>query len=226
MRDCGLAALVPIKMCLLQLAPAFNDDFAGRAHAVPARELSLLAFKALVNGKEVLDFAQCMGEHLRVVIDLAVERITFRHGQNLLIAFSLIDHPKHANWPHLNEASRKRRRLQQHQNIKRVAIAAERAGNEAVVTGIMYRGEQRAVQPKYVKLLIVLVFVDRAFWYLDHCIHKLRRMDTDGKASVILHMWTKMLAAAGGCARGRFALCCLSLPLLRSGPGWSTIVSS
>lgn len=181
-------------------ALALNDDFSCCFHTVPTGDLSLFSFKTFVNGKEVLNFAQRMGEHLRVVVDLAVERITFRHGQDLLIAFSLINHPQHANRPHLNQAARKRCRLQQHKDIERVAIAAERAGNEAIITGIMDGREQRAIQTEDVQLFIVLVLVDRAFWYFNHCIHKLRRAATDGKVGVIRHMWIKMLAPAVGCS--------------------------
>src|SRR5690349_18172289 len=65
---------------LTEALPAFDDEFAGSVCPGPAGNFCLLALKALVDGKEVLDLAQQMREDLIAFTNPAIDRIVFDYS--------------------------------------------------------------------------------------------------------------------------------------------------
>src|SRR5215510_279150 len=152
---------------------SFDDDLARGLGVCPTRQLGFLAFQAFVDGKEVLDLAQQMRKYLVAILDLLVDRIVLNYRQNFLIVFSLVHHAQQPDGADLHHAPGKAGRIHQHQDVERVAIQAERAGNKPIISGIVDGRVEGAVQAKNVKLLIIFVLVDRALGDFNHRIHTL-----------------------------------------------------
>ena len=89
------------------------------------------------------------------------------HAQHLVVAAGLVGHPEHADRAAADQAAGERRLLQQHQRVERVAVLAEGVLDEAVVGGVLGRGEQRPVQPDPAGLVVDLVLVALPLGDLD-----------------------------------------------------------
>src|SRR4029450_13407026 len=68
-------------------------------------------------------------------------------------------HPEHADRPAVDQAAGKCRLLHQHQGVERVAIIAEGALDEAVVSRVLGRGEPRPVRAHPAGRVVDLVLV-------------------------------------------------------------------
>ena len=87
-----------------------------------------------------------------------------RDADQLGVLAGLVVHVQHADRPGLDPHARVHRVLEQHEGVERVAVAAERVGDEAVVGRIGGGGEQPPVEehPAVVVVDLVLVAAARA----------------------------------------------------------------
>ena len=81
------------------------------------------------------------------------------HAEHLVVAAGLVGHPEHADRAALDQAAGERGLLEQHQGVERVAVQAEGVLDEAVVGGVLRRGEQRPVEADPAALVVHLVLV-------------------------------------------------------------------
>src|SRR5262249_15393577 len=81
------------------------------------------------------------------------------------------------------------RRFHQNQHVQGIAIQTQRLGYEAVVSGIVNRRKQGAIQAKDVELLVVLVLVHRVSGNLNDSVDTVRSTVADGKFRVIKHLF-------------------------------------
>ena len=93
------------------------------------------------------------------VAQVLLARVVGRDAEDLVVAALLVGHPEHADRAAEDQAARERRLRQQHQRVERIAVLAERVLDEAVVGGVLGRGEQRAVQADAAGLVVELVLV-------------------------------------------------------------------
>ena len=138
-----------------------RDFRLGLVAADPVGALDGLAgLELLVDLEEVLDLEAV---ELRQVVDVAQvlePRVGDRHAQHLVVAAGLVGHPVHPDRPGLDQAARERRLAdQQHQRVERVAVEAEGVLDEAVVGGVLRRGEQGPVEPDPAAVVVDLVLV-------------------------------------------------------------------
>src|SRR5438876_9943466 len=161
--------------------------FASVLGILPTNYLSSLSFQVLVHRKEVLDFELHVRIHAAKILYFFIVRIIKPDRQQLLVLYSLIDHLQHAYWPHLNYTAGKAGRVYQNQDIKRIPILAEGAGNESVITGIVHRRMKIAIETKDIKRLVVFVFVDFAARDLHYCVHFFRSVIAERQAKIISH---------------------------------------
>src|ERR1017187_6477859 len=138
------------------------DGFARFARALPPFHLRALAFEFLVDGEEVLDFAQIVREHLVDGVDLVEARIVIGYGQNLLVRLVLVHHDQDPQRTHQHEDSGIARLVDQRQDVERIAVFRQRPGNEAVVAGVVYGRIEGAVQAEHAERAIVFVLVGGA----------------------------------------------------------------
>jgi hypothetical protein len=182
-----LIAFLPIANCSHKPLLSFDNDLPRCFYTIPSGDFSFLAFQIFINREEVLDLAQLVGEDLGAVINAAIEGIALGYSQNLFVLLTLVDHAQNADRADFHETSGKTRRFHQDQHIQRIVIQAQRARDEAVVAGIVYRRKKRAVQAKDVKVFVILIFVQRIFGNLDDNIHPPGGIITDGKLYVVGH---------------------------------------
>ena len=141
-----------------------NDAFdleLGLGAADPVGALDRLpGLELLVDGEEVLDLQPV---ELRQVVDVAhvlEPRVGRGHAQHLVVTAGLVGHPVHPDRAALDQAAGERRLAdQQHQRVERVAVETEGVLDEAVVGGVLRRGEQRPVEPDPPRLMVDLVLV-------------------------------------------------------------------
>lgn len=115
----------------------------------------------------MLDLRAHVRENIVNRVNTVIARIAIRHCQNLLIVFRLIDHVQNAYGADVHQAPGEARFINQDQRVKRIAIVAERAWNEAVIARIMHGGVKRAIEPEDAEISVVFIFVRRIFWNLD-----------------------------------------------------------
>ena len=81
-----------------------------------------------------------------------------RHGDDLLVHAGVVFHQKHADRPHVDDASGNQCARVADQHVDGVAVARQRVGNEAVVAGITHRRIEEAVDDQRARVLVHLVF--------------------------------------------------------------------
>src|ERR1039457_7093365 len=183
------------------------DDVAGFAGALPPLHLRALAFQFLVDGEEVLDFAQVVGEHLVDGVDLVEARIVIGYGQYLVVGFALVHHGEHADGTHQHEDSGIARLVDQRQDVERIAVFGERPGDEAVVAGIVHGRIQGAVQAEHPELAIVLVLVGGVLGNLHNHADNLGAVAA-GVDIVKAHAAVMVAAHGAGVERPRKTMAC------------------
>ena len=90
-----------------------------------------------------------------------------RHGEDLRVVARLVAHQQHADRIARDQAAREGRSGDEHEHVERIAVAAERVEQEAVVAGVDERRAQRAVEHHAAEALVVLVLVAAALRDLD-----------------------------------------------------------
>ena len=96
------------------------------------------------------------------------QRGSRRHADDLGVLAGLVVHVQHADRPGLHPDPGVHRVVEEHERVERVAVAAERVGDEAVVGRIRRRREQPAVEVDPVRVVVDLVLVAAAAGDLDH----------------------------------------------------------
>src|SRR5215212_4132704 len=75
----------------------------------------------------------------------------------------LVPHPHHADAAGLDDSQRIYRLLTEHQYVQRIAIVTVGPRNESVISRVVHRAVEDAVQPQQTGLLVQLVLVGAAF---------------------------------------------------------------
>src|SRR5262249_9071927 len=84
------------------------------------------------------------------------------------VALFLLLRLDRANKPRAHHAARDHRRFHEHEDVERVAVAAERRGDEAEVIGKDHAFRQHGRELHTIAFGIVTVFAAAAAWRLDH----------------------------------------------------------
>ena len=106
-----------------------------------------------------------------------VVRVVTRHRQNLVVGLSAIQHLEHAHRAAVDLAAGKRWLGNVHENVERIAILVQGARNESVVSWIMHRRVEHAIESNHAARLVQLVFVSAAGRNLDYRGDVVRRMN-------------------------------------------------
>ena len=78
-------------------------------------------------------------------------------------------------------------RINQHQDVERIAVVAQGTGDESVITGIVNRRVEIAVEAKDVQRFVVFVFVSLPSGNLDDCVNFIGRAFTNRQRKIICH---------------------------------------
>ena len=165
----------------------FENLVAGEGGVAPTLDFDTLAFEVLVDGEEVSDLAEHVGVDLGEVPDVLVARIVLPDAEDLLVAEALVEHLEDAYGAHLHDAAGEAGGVDEDEAVEGVAVVAESAGDEAVVTGIVDGGVEVAVEAEDVELFVVLVLVDTLVGNLDDCVDDLGAVGPYGKFQVVRH---------------------------------------
>src|SRR5690606_13576409 len=132
----------------------------GLGGVAPAVEFDPLALlQVLVVLEEVADALEPVRADLGDVVDVAVagEDLVHRHRQQLLVAAGLVAHAQHADRAAADHRAGDQRQGQDHQHVRRVAVATHGARDVAVVARIAHRRGQDAVDEDRPAVLVDLV---------------------------------------------------------------------
>ena len=165
---------------------------------VPALDLHPLAFKILIDGEEVRNLLQHVRIDIGVVPHIGVARIVLAHRQHFLVQHALVQHLQQPDRPHFLHASGKARPRHQHQHVQRIAVVAQRGGNESIVSRIVHRRVQVAVQLEDVQLLVIFKLVGSVLGDLDHRAKHLGGAVANRQFQIINH---SSLHPLGGCVQ-------------------------
>ena len=101
------------------------------------------------------------------VVDLVVARIAHGHSEHFVIGLGVIDHVEDSHGAHFDHAAGEARMGHHHQDVDRIAVVGDGAGNEAVIAGIVHGRIEGAVQAEDAELDIVFALVTAALGDLD-----------------------------------------------------------
>src|SRR6185437_16795948 len=102
----------------------------------------------------MLDLAAEMEKQVFDAGDLVVEGIVFLDGEDFLVRLGTVNHAQEADGADFDETAAEGRFFGDGEDVERVAIFAERAGNEAVVAGIVHRRIEEAVEAENAEGLV------------------------------------------------------------------------
>ena len=94
-------------------------------------------------------------------------RVADAHRKHLVVDALFVAHLHDANRSHVDDGQRLNWLLSEHKHIQRIAVAAEGAGDEAVVRRVVNGAVQHTVEAQEARFLIQLVLVLAAHRYLD-----------------------------------------------------------
>src|SRR5262249_16401180 len=80
-----------------------------------------------------------------------------------------------------------------------IAIGTERTGKKSIVSGVVHRRVEIAIQPKDVELLVIFVLVDSFERNLHHRVHHFRDPVTDWESQVVSHGLSLFSKSAASC---------------------------
>src|SRR5207248_1050085 len=86
-----------------------------------------------------------------------------------------VHHVENTHRTNLDQATGKTRFLHEREHVHRVVIFSQGAGDKTVITRIMHRRIQGAVQPEHTELSVIFVLVGRVLGDLDNHAHQFRR---------------------------------------------------
>ena len=136
---------------------------------IPAVDAVLAGLERLVDLEEVLDLLDAAAVSGRSRSWTSCQRGSLG-GTQMILASSPASslHVQHADRPGLDPDARVHRVLEQHERVERIAVAAERVGDEPVVGGIGGGREQPPIEEHAAGLVVDLVLVAAAARDLDH----------------------------------------------------------
>ena len=131
--------------------------------------------------EEVLDLPPDDFRQIGIVfhVRVALRKLRYRHGDNLLVAATLVRHLEYADRPHRDNGTGDDWPGISNQDVAGIAILGERVRDEAVVPGIAHGRIEKAVDDQRPRFLVHLVF----YWlaadrHLDDRVHLLGRIPT------------------------------------------------
>src|SRR5438105_4514908 len=116
-----------------------------------------------------------------------------RYRDDFVVGLAAIQHFQNAERTTVDLTAGKRRLVDAHENVERVAVFMERAWNEAVITWIMHGGKQNAIETKLSGSFVELVFIAASSRNLDHCSDALGRMRSDWEVVPRIHDGTRSI---------------------------------
>ena len=165
----------------------------------------LAGLERLVDLEEVLDLGhQLRGQVARRRRRPAQRGSLRRDADHLGVLAGLVLHVQHADRPGLDPHARVHGVLEQHERVERVAVAAERVGDEPVVGGIGGGREQPAVEEDPAVVVVDLVLVAAAPRDLDDDVDAARRRLLRHAATFHIASPSSQTGAAGSVAAMEF----------------------
>jgi tetratricopeptide (TPR) repeat protein len=132
----------------------------GAGAVRPVRALDGLArLQVLVDLEEVLDLQPVEFGDVVDVLQVLLPRVVRGDAEDLVVRALLVGHLEHPDDPGGHQAAGEGRLLEQHEDVKRVAVAAQSVLDEPVVGRVPRRGEQHAVKPDPAGAVVDLVLV-------------------------------------------------------------------
>ena len=102
-------------------------DHASRYFTLfPTDDLHALSLEVLVDMEEVLHFLQIVLRKVRDVEVLVIVWVVTRHREDLVVRLTPVAHSEHAKWTAINLAAGKRRLVDYHERVKRIAVKRQR----------------------------------------------------------------------------------------------------
>ena len=135
------------------------DELARIRDVAPAADFGGLAFQFFVDGEEVFELPQGVRENIGHGLDLIESRIAVGHCQDFLICLSLVYHLQQADGPHSDQDTGITGLIDQREDIERIAIARQSAGDEAVIAGVDHGRIEGAIEAENAEVRIVLVLI-------------------------------------------------------------------
>src|SRR5215203_4374636 len=164
------AALVPVLFSTLEAGPNLFFRF---VNANPRRSLDRLSrLKVFVDAEKVLDFEQQVLANVVDVSNVVSADIRRRNADDLVVTAGLIPHPEHGDGSTGDQAPWKRRLRHEHQGVERITVLTECPLDEAIIGGILRRGEKRPIQPDPSRVVVNLVLVLLTLRNLDRDIER------------------------------------------------------
>jgi len=161
----------------------------------------LARLEHLVDVEEMFDLGPLEFRDVVDLDDLLPPWVGGGHAQHFRVGSLVVGHPEDADRTGPHPAARKHRLVEQHERVERVAVLTERVGDEPVVGRIHGRGEEAAIEPQHVPLVVVLVLVPAPARDLDddvddpvgvvNAVHRLNH------ARLTMDSWSS--AASPGC---------------------------
>ena len=130
---------------------------------------------APVDLEEVADLVDELRRQFADVVDVVPARFLGRYADQLGVLAGLVLHVQHAHRTRFHPDARIHRIIEQHQGVERIAVAAERVRNEAVVGRIRHGCEQSSIEVHAVRVVIDLVLVATSPRDLDDDVNAARR---------------------------------------------------
>ena len=127
----------------------------------------LFMFQSLIYFEEVHHFVEhVVGQFVDVVI-IVIRGVFERNGDDFFVQRTAVYHLDDADRIAIDEGHGINRFPAEHQDVQRIAVFRQRAGNETVIGGIYSRGIQDSVQLQKPRFLIEFVLRLAAFGNFD-----------------------------------------------------------
>src|SRR5690606_36845975 len=138
----------------------------GPAH--PGGALDRLAgLEVFVHLEEVLDLHPLELGDVVEIADVLLPHVSCGKAHDLVVTAGLVTHPEHPDRTAADETTGKRRLLDQHQGVERIAVFTEGVLDKSVVGRVSGRGEQPSVKLDAPGLVVEFVLVLATGGYLD-----------------------------------------------------------
>src|SRR6266545_4079975 len=134
---------------------------------LPPDRLDPSALQILVDGEEVFNLFEIVRRQVGVVGDTIKERVVVQHRQDFVVRLAFIVHAEHPDRAGLDDAAGEGRQVRHHQHVERVVVVVVGLRDESIIAGVMNRRVEHPVELEGAGLLVVLIFIARAFGDLD-----------------------------------------------------------
>jgi hypothetical protein len=121
------------------------------------------------------------------VPDVFVARVVLADAEDFLIGQALVEHFQNADGTDLHDAAGKAGSIDEDEDVERVAVVGEGAGDKAVISGIVDGGIEVAVETEDVEFFVIFVLVAALVGDFDDGVDDLGAVRPYGKFQVIRH---------------------------------------